>query len=196
MRGVARGVSGERGNRLVCYCDDCQSFAYFLERPDEILDAHGGTDIFQMSPARLDLTDGLEHLACMRLRPSGMLRWYADCCRTPIGNTPASRQAPFVGLIHSCSDAPQGTSRDDVVGPVRARVNARFARGDRARLDAHDRAPLSLIVRFVGLLLWARLRGDQSRSPFFDAQSGEPSARPRVLTADELRAVEAARDAA
>ncbi len=196
LRGVARGVSGARGNRLVCYCDDCQSFAHFLEGADQILDAHGGTDIFQMSPARLEITQGVDHLACMRLRPGGLLRWYADCCRTPIGNTPASRQMPFVGLIHSCTDAgPDVRSRDQTLGPVRARINARFAKGDRARLDAYDRAPASLILRYVRMLLMARLRGDHARSPFLDAQTGERIASPRVLTGEELRAVEAARDA-
>ncbi len=196
VRGVARGVSGERGNRIVCHCDDCQSFAHFLEGADQILDAHGGTDIFQMSPARLEITQGVGHLACMRLKPGGLLRWYADCCRTPIGNTLAWRQAPFVGLIHSCTDhASDGRSRDEVLGPVRARVQARFAKGDRAQLDAHDRAPAALFLRVLTIILMARLRGDHARSPFFDPQTGEPIAPPRVLTGDELRAVEAARDA-
>jgi hypothetical protein len=196
LRGVARAVSGERGNRVVCYCDDCQSFAHFLGRADEILDAHGGTDIFQMSPARLEIMQGVEHLACMRLAPGGLVRWFTDCCSTPIGNTLATNQVPFVGLIHSCLDpAADGHSLDEVLGPVRARVNARFAKGDRAALEAHDRAPASMLLRFGSILLRARLRGDHKRSPFFDAQSGEPSAPPRVLRQEELRGVEAARDA-
>ena len=150
----------------------------------------------QMSPARLQITDGVDHLACMRLKPGGLLRWYADCCRTPIGNTLASRQVPFVGLIHSCTDhASDGRSRDEVLGPVRARVQARFAKGDRAQLDANDRTPASLLLRFLSILLMARLRGDHARSPFFDSQTGEPIAPPRVLTGDELREVEARRDA-
>jgi len=49
MRGIARAVSPSAGFRFVCYCKDCQAFARFLERPD-ILDAAGGTDIFQMPP--------------------------------------------------------------------------------------------------------------------------------------------------
>ncbi len=69
LRGIARGVSAKRGNRIVCYCDDCQSFAYFLEHPDRILDSHGGTDIFQMSPARLEISEGADQLVCMRLTP-------------------------------------------------------------------------------------------------------------------------------
>jgi hypothetical protein len=189
-------VSGRRGNRLVCYCDDCQSFAHFLGRADEILDSHGGSDIFQMSPARLELTEGTAHLACMQLKPGGLLRWYADCCKTPIGNTLRSPGVPFVGLIHSFVDhAGDGRARDETLGPARASVNARFAVGDRAQLDAHDRAPPLMLLRFARILLMARLRGDQRRSPFFDAETGKPSATPHVLTPDELSSVERARDA-
>jgi hypothetical protein len=50
VRGVARDVSPRHGLRLVCYCHDCRAFARFLERAD-VLDAAGGTDIFQMPPA-------------------------------------------------------------------------------------------------------------------------------------------------
>ncbi len=136
LRGTALGVSANRGNRVVCYCDDCQSFAYFLGRADQILDAHGGTDIFQTSPARLEM-----------------------------------------------------------LGPIRARVNARFAKGDKAQLDANDRLPVSQLFRFVPMLLMARLRGDHTRSPFFDSKTGELRVEPHVLTEAELAEVERNRDA-
>lgn len=195
LRGVASGVSGAVGNRVVCYCDDCQSFLHFLGNATEVLDAHGGTDIFQMSPARLRFTEGSERLACMRLRPRGLLRWYADCCKTPIGNTPPTRALPFVGLIRVCVEPFSGVlSADGVLGPVRARVNARFAKGERAALDAHDKATASMILRFLRILAMARLRGDQARSPFFDA-AGAPIVEPHVLSEEELARVEATRDA-
>jgi len=197
VRGIVRGISRHRGNRVVCYCDDCQSFAHFLGSVDRILDGHGGTDIFQMSPARLEITGGVDRLACIRLRPRGLLRWYAGCCRTPIGNTPASWKAPFVGLIHSCIDRQAaGPSRDELLGPVRARIHARDAKGDRVKLAAHERVPAWLFLRILSILLVARLRADHTRSPFFDAVSGEPIAPPHVLTAEELGRVEAARDRA
>src|SRR5262245_45837150 len=47
VHGVASEVAPFNGFRLVCYCKDCQAFARFLDRP-EVLDAAGGTDIFQM----------------------------------------------------------------------------------------------------------------------------------------------------
>ena len=49
--GVASAVSPSAGFRFGCYCRDSQAFARFLERPD-ILDAAGGTDIFQVPPVR------------------------------------------------------------------------------------------------------------------------------------------------
>ena len=188
LGGVVRGASRGRGNRVVCYCDDCQSFAHFLAGADWILDGHGGTDSFQMAPGCLEINAGREQLACMRLRPGGLLRWYARCCNTPVGNTLATPRVPFVGLIHSCTDhGSDGRSRDEALGPVRARVHARFALGDRAALDAHDRAPLSMLARFVWMILRARIRGEHAPSPFFDAETGEPSTRPHTLSQDEVR---------
>jgi hypothetical protein len=194
LRGWVRSVGARSGNRCICYCDDCQSFAHFLERADAILDAHGGTDIFQTSPARVDLTSGVERLASIQLRPgSRVVRWYASCCGTPIGNTPADPRIPFVGLIHACIDSGAiGSSADAVLGPVRGSVFRRFARGDGAALPA-PRTALQ-VLRIARLILVARLRGDRRQSPFFDP-GGKPVAAPRVLGADELRAVEASRDA-
>jgi len=67
----------------------------------KILDAQGGTDVVQTRPANLTFTHGQDTLACMRLTPKGLLRWYAACCNTPIGNTVANYRMPFVGLVHS-----------------------------------------------------------------------------------------------
>ena len=170
---------------MVCYCDDCQSFAHFLERAKDTLDSHGGTEIFQMSPARLEITAGIDRLACMRLTPSGLLRWYSACCRTPIGNTLASRQVPFVGLVVACVDP---TARE-ALGPIRARGHARFAKG--TPVGAHRSFPVSVIARLSWISLAARLRGDHRRSPFFDAATGAPIAPPRVLTVAELAAIRA-----
>jgi hypothetical protein len=179
VRGVARGLSPSRGHRVVCYCDDCQAFAHFLGGGEAILDPHGGTDIFQTSSGRLEIDPAQSSVACVRLTPRGPLRWYASCCRTPIANTPPSPQIPFAGLIHSALDfAAIGRSRDEVLGPVRTRIYARFATGDRRRLDAHEGAPLRLFARVLPIALAARLRGDDS--PFFDAATREPIAAPVV----------------
>ncbi len=52
LRGLANDVSPTTGKRIICLCDDCQAYAYYLGRP-EILDANGGTDVIPVAPARL-----------------------------------------------------------------------------------------------------------------------------------------------
>ena len=173
LEGVVDEFSPKTGKRVVCYCDDCQLFQHYLGHADRVLDAHGGTDIVQFSPAMLRITAGKEHLACMRLRPGGTARWYAACCRTPIGNTLATAALPFVGLITACLDPAAGDrTLDDVLGPVRAGLQGRFARGNRDEIDAHNTAPISMMWGFMGRAIGRRLRGDHKRTPFFDAKTG------------------------
>lgn len=204
LRGMVRGVSPGQGNRGVCYCDDCQSFAHFLGRADAILDARGGTRIFQIGQGQVALTHGGEHLACMRLTPKGLLRWYASCCGTPLGNTGLTRRTPVVGLVEQCLAPPASArSLDDVLGPSRFSVFAKFARTPRPGAPPPITPPPNpsrlaftrAILSMIGLVVEALLRGEGKRSPFFDPATGEPRATPRVLTPDELHAVEAARDA-
>ena len=200
VRGIVRAVKRGEGNRGVCYCDDCQSFAHFLGRADTILDERGGTPIFQIAVGRIEFTQGAEHLACMRLTEKGLPRWYADCCKTPIGNT-FSAGMPAVGIIERCMVPPaSGASIDDALGPSIFRVFPKFAR--RAKSDpsappigTSGWATARAVFRMLGIVGGARLRGDHKRSPFFDHETGRARVKPRVLTADELRAVVAARDA-
>src|SRR5262245_34982840 len=95
VRGVASEVSPTSGFHFVCYCKDCQAFARFLGRPD-VLDPAGGTDIFQMPPGRVNLTGGMDAMRCLTLS-SKVLRWYSECCRTPIANTAATPRFPIIG---------------------------------------------------------------------------------------------------
>jgi hypothetical protein len=91
MRGVASNVSPSGGFHFVCYCKDCQAFARFLDRSD-VLDSAGGTDIFHMPPGRVKLTAGTDTLQCLRLSDQ-VLRWYTQCCRTPIAKERRARFA-------------------------------------------------------------------------------------------------------
>ena len=179
--GTARRVSAEAGNRGVCYCDDCQAFAHHLGAAAATLDAQGGTDIFQMSPARLAVVQGLDRLACLRVTARGPLRWYSDCCKTPIGNTAPTRQLPIVGLILSSVEA-EPRELDEVLGPVRARIMTRYAKGTVAdSAPAYEGFPKSHIVRMLWKILVWRVRGDHRRSPFFDPGTGKPIASPHFL---------------
>jgi hypothetical protein len=185
LRGVAREISPTAGNHAVCYCDDCQAFAHFLGRPHELLDAQGGTEVFQMSAARLSIEAGAARLACMRLSPRGMCRWYASCCNTPVGNTLPKPTIPFVGLIGACLVRPaDDPALAHALGPIRARAFGKFAQGGAAAIPAGG-SLVAVVARFLWLALKWRLRGDQRRSAFFVPGSTELIAQPRVLTLAE-----------
>jgi hypothetical protein len=193
LQGEARGIAAAAGNHVVCYCDDCQAFAHFLGRACEVLDDNGGTEIFQMSPAQVRFTAGGDRLACMRLTGKGMRRWFAACCRTPIGNTMASAGMAFVGMIPFCFERPpEDPALQRALGPVLARAFRQHAKGDVSRIPA-DPIPFALdVLRVASLLLWWKLRGDDRRSPFFDARTRRPAVEARVLDGAELAAVRAA----
>src|SRR5690348_17955313 len=97
VRGVVTDVAPNTVNRVVCYCDDCQAFLHYLGRAD-LLDAHGGSDIVQVAPASLSFERGADRIAGLRLTPKGLHRFYATCCKMPLGNT-VGPAIPFVGKI-------------------------------------------------------------------------------------------------
>ena len=196
LQGTAKDVAAKSGNHIICYCKDCQLFQHFLGTADVVLDAHGGTRIFQMSSGRFEITSGSEHLTCMRLRPDGIVRWYAGCCNTPLGNTVASPGMPFVGVVTRCLPDVDAEGPERMLGPLKPGVNGRSALGDREQFDAHDSIPFSMLFDFLVKILRWRLRGDHKRTPFFDADSGELSAVPKVLSDSELEVLKEQRDAA
>lgn len=182
MKGVlSLGASGI--NRVVCYCNDCQAFAHYLDRASDVLDDAGGTDIAQMSAARVTINECGDQLRCMRLSESGIFRWYAGCCRTPIGNT-GGYGMPFVGLIHDRLVA--SADADGVLGPVGAKVQTASAK---AEIEGSGGFPLGAIWRFLRIIIGAKLSGAQARAPFFDTKSKDPVVPPVVLDEAERSAL-------
>lgn len=168
-------------NRGICYCRDCQAFAHFLGRVDDVLDERGGTSVIQILPKNLKFTQGIETLACMRLTEKGLLRWYAGCCNTPVGNTLATPKVSFIGLVHNCLDN-RGQPLDDSFGPVRAWVNTNGAKGEPKPKVA---GMGSTMWWFVTMVLRARLNGDYKHNPLFRADTGMSVVTPRVLSSGE-----------
>lgn len=200
VKGIAHDISPRTGTRVVCYCDDCQAFARFLNGETTVLDEYGGTDIFQIAPAQVEITAGAEYLSSMRLSPKGLIRWYSQCCKTPIGNT-ISGAIPFVGLVHSFMhddcDSEQGRlrHRNKILGPVKFYVHGKFAKkpplinnSDHAmgnqpiqQQTIHNGEPLQMLIRAIPKLLLTKVRGQGQPSPFFDA-AGTPVAQPIIPT--------------
>lgn len=187
VRGVASEVSPSAGFRFVCYCKDCQAFARFLGWPD-VLDGAGGTDIFQMPAGRVTLTAGTDALRCLTFSGK-VLRWYAECCRTPIANTAGTPRFPVVALIHSFMDHEAGGhSRDEVLGPPLCRIYERSATGP---LPPNAPAPPSFgifVSRASKILGWWAC-GLPRPNPFLDEQTNAPLSVPRVFVSSECAAL-------
>jgi hypothetical protein len=170
-----------------CYCLDCQAFARFLGREAELLDERGGSEGVQTLPKDVVFQTGMDRLACVRLSDKGLLRWYAACCKTPIGNTPPTSKLPFVGLSRACLEN-AAPSVEQSFGPVRFSLHTGGARGQ----------PKPRPFGRLGFLLWlignrrrARRTGGFKLNPFFDTASDQPIVTPRVLTAAEREGLRA-----
>jgi hypothetical protein len=168
--------------RALCYCKDCQAYGHFLG--SSVLDAAGGTEVAATLPAAVRFDAGLEHLACMSLSPKGLYRWYAGCCRTPIGNTPRDMRTAYVGLVRACLDA-SPEELDRVLGPLTARANTESAT---MPVKANGAAMAWAVVKIGKMLLTARLGGGYRNNPFFQP-TGEPLKPVQVLTLEERKAL-------
>jgi hypothetical protein len=131
------------------------------------------------------LTAGTEAVRCLRLFNKGVLRWYTDCCRTPIGNTAASPRFPVIAVVHSFMvHVGDDAFLDEVLGPPLCRIYERSAVGP---LPPKAPAPPSLGVfasRASMIFGWWVL-GLGRLSPLFDEHTNAPHAAPRVLTRNE-----------
>lgn len=177
VRGQIEGVGVH--NRLICYCTDCRAFAHFLGRGREVLDAHGGTEIVQVAQARLRFLQGEERLSAVRLSEKGIIRWYAACCKTPIGNTPADPKVSVIGLIHCCLDAAR--INEDFGNNV-AVVHAETALGDS---KPKRRGLLGVVARTLWIVYTQLISRHYKKSSLFN-EAGSPRIAPKILSAEEL----------
>ncbi len=98
VRGLLTFKDKKSLSHIICMCDDCQSFAHFLKREDEILDEFGGTEIYQVSSNEIQINRGREKIKCLKLSPKGICRFFASCCNTPIANM-VSLKVSFAGVV-------------------------------------------------------------------------------------------------
>ena len=184
VHGVVSDVGSTTVSHGICYCADCRAFAYFLERAD-ILDSKGGTPIVQTAPARVRFIQGAHHLRCMRLSEKGLLRWYAGCCNTPMGNM-ISMRIPFVGLPRTCLEngiAGSGQTIAALLGKPNT-IYARDAVGGQLPGEPPTASP-RVALRAIKLMLGWWLKGLGKPSPYFDTTTRQPRTAPVVLTVTE-----------
>jgi hypothetical protein len=184
LEGQVRDASRDAVNRIVCYCDDCQAFMHRLGRAD-LLDEHGGTDIVQVAPAAVTFQRGAEHIAAVRLGPKGLYRWYATCCKTPLGNT-VSPAIPFVGIIgQTFAVAP--AELDAAIGAPLCGILGKFAIGEPP--PGSTKLQVGMLARVVRMLLGWKLTGKTWPHPFFERSPKAPRYPVSVLSTEERDAL-------
>jgi hypothetical protein len=170
-----------KANRAICYCDDCQAFLHHLGRSD-LLDAQGGSDVVQVPPASLTFDRGVEHIVGLRLTPKGLCRWYASCCKTPLGNTLSSPALPFVGIMARLFQEP-----DDLFGKPSGGFFGKYAIGSPP--EGSTKLRPAAIARLLGKILGWRLRGKTWPHPFFDRAARRPTRPLTILSRTERDAL-------
>jgi hypothetical protein len=145
--GEVRGTADfSRPSRVhvICHCGDCRAYARHLGRDD-------AREIVQVAPSQLRITHGMDRVRAVRLR--GLVRWYAECCKTPIANTARSPRVPFAGLMRTLI-----VTGDETV----------FGRAVQA--NGGRRTPLGVVFRAAWFLVVSFFARRQTPSPFFDAR--------------------------
>ncbi len=179
VTGIVQNVSPSSGSRVICCCSDCQAFARYLNREDDILDEFGGTDIYQCTPSQITIQQGHDKLQCMRLSKKGLLRWHTSCCNTPIGNTVKAGYA-FIGLIHNFLHlGDDKASIDRSLGPVKAAIQTQHAKGSPTYKNQAAKFPPGITLAMVKNLLVWRLQGKHKPNPFFN-DNGRPIVKPAI----------------
>ena len=188
IHGRITGVSPQTVNRAICYCDDCQAFLHHLGRAD-LLDQHAGTDLVQVAPASVRYDRGVNQIVGVRLGPKGMHRWYASCCKTPLGNTMATPALPFIGMPLEVFRGLDARRRDEVFGAPRGKVFGQFA--THGTPEGSTKLPAKMMLHTVRLLLGWKLGGKTWPHPFFERTSAAPWLPVSILSREERQVLRA-----
>ncbi|MGH1415677.1 MAG: DUF6151 family protein [Pelagimonas sp.] len=178
VKGIAKTVTKRTSIRIVCYCRDCQAFANEIGAGDRVLNEHGGTEIFQVAPARVHFTQGEEQIACLRFSETGPFRWYAGCCNTPIGNT-AKPSFPFIGLNHAFIETELAAKKSEL-GPVRWHCQTQDAADSWPRDQKRNGFPIGLTWHVMRTILGWKIRGLSHPNPLF-SEAGSPLVQPHLV---------------
>jgi len=165
----------QSGTHVDCFCADCRANELLHHQPDP---APGAVDLFQMAPDAIRFAAGFDRLSVIRLGPKGLLRWYATCCDTPMFNTLARPTLPFAAIRTACLDAPER------LGPLRGHGFVPQPGG-----KSKHQGGLAVVGGILRRALSGRLSGRWRDTPFFDVETGSPSAPVRVLSREERAAL-------
>ncbi|OHD03247.1 MAG: hypothetical protein A2885_05910 [Sphingopyxis sp. RIFCSPHIGHO2_01_FULL_65_24] len=185
VSGTLLDVGPGQGDHVICHCTDCQDLTRHLGHASHVLDAHGGSALYQSRCARMRLTSGRDRLACVHLTDKPTLRWYAACCDMPLFNSYANGTIPYITTqLAACDPA----TRAALAGPPRGHLFTQDGIGDTGALPKMSMG--QLMRRFFPRMIKDMLSGDRRRCELFDAKTLQPIAEPRRLTGVEREALQ------
>jgi hypothetical protein len=179
LTGKLSDISTLAGDHVVCHCSDCLSFARFCD-PDRVPAVVDGVQLFQTRVSRMTISSGKENLACVHLTDRPVLRWYSQCCRTPLFHTVDTGWYPFVTthvaiLDADCRIAAIGEPRGHTfVGDVPAALR-----------NFREVSRFGIMARFIVRMWKDWLSGDFRRAELFEPATLKPIAEPRRLSLAE-----------
>ena len=162
-----------------CLCCDCQKFASYLNNEENILDEHGGSELFQTYPDLMKITEGQDKICGVQLSHKGLYRWHTTCCNMPLANTMNSSKIPFVGVSVKLMRFANEQEKVETLGPVTMKAFGKYSTGEMPK-DAHIRFPISYMPKILGFMIKGILRKKNNPSPFFNGK--EPTAKIDVLS--------------
>ena len=160
VTGQIAGVTPKNSVRLACSCKHCRAFAAYLGDEDRMFES-GHVQLMQTQPWMISFETGKEHLRNLRLTSKGPLRWYADCCDTPLCNTLTGRFPPFVSMLVA------NFARQDELPPVTFHAFCDHLPEDQRVAPSGGGA----LRKFVFQFFWRVVQGLPFRfrqNPFFD----------------------------
>jgi hypothetical protein len=149
-------------------------------KPDRVPAIVDGVRLFQTRVSRMTITSGKENLACVHLTDKPMLRWYSECCRTPLFHTVDTGWYPFVTthvaiLDADCRVAAIGEPRGHTfVGDVPAALR-----------NFREVSRFGIMARFIVRMWKDWLSGDFRRAELFEPATLKPIVEPRRLSLAE-----------
>jgi hypothetical protein len=171
VQGHITDFSVDTSNRVVCHCKDCRKFTLWTGH-SEMVDPHGGLDIIQVAQSQIVFDQGVEQIRCARLSQKGMFRFYADCCRMPLGNA-MSRGVPLIGL-------PAQLFVQNPAQPIGNAVGIHGKSATTPAPNAHGSVPVAMLGRIVRLLVKWKFKSRGASTPFFHSD-GKPVADPILI---------------
>lgn len=176
VKGKVKNINKPKGLYVRCFCDDCQAFAKSLDQQDKVLDEYGGTEIYQQALSSIEITDGMEHVACLRLKPDGLFRWYASCCNTPMGNSFGTK-VPYFGVVKPFI---QDEGFDEKIGVLQGSYFKKDAIKPVPKSHLGKHAEPTLIIKLLSKFARWKLTGKTHPNVFFNRE-GESIKEPKII---------------